>query len=71
MVDKAALHKALGVFIGGIITFIVNLLILKLGWNAVLTHIFPSLPQITYFQALIIFWICEVLFKQRIVKVAD
>lgn len=69
MADKAAISKAVGLLVSAILTFVLNLAIIKLGWNAVLTQIFPTLPQITWYQALILLWICGALFKQPTVRV--
>lgn len=71
MADKEAISKAVGVIVTALLTFVINLAILKLGWNGVLTQIFTTLPQISWFQAWILMMICEVLFKQRNVKVVE
>jgi hypothetical protein len=62
--------KALGQLVGGLITFLVDWAIVKLVWDGLLVQLF-HLPVITWFQALLIYWFCETLFKQRRVTIVQ
>jgi len=57
--------KALGQFVGMVINFVMDVAIIKFGWDALLVKIFPTLPLITWGQAFALFFICGALFKTR------
>jgi len=72
MSDKSeAIFKLVSAFLTGLLTFLVDWAILKWGWDSLLVHLFPSLPTITWMQALVLWMICGVLFKQRTVEVRE
>ena len=61
--------KAIEQLVGMVLNFIFDLATVKLGWDLLLVKLFPTLPVITWFQALVIYWICSSLFKQKTVTV--
>lgn len=69
MENKEAISELIGKLVTGIFIFLSDWACLKWGWDLLLVKLFPSLPVITWFQALVIMWISAVLFKQRTVEV--
>lgn len=69
MSDLNKVERTVGFFLYGLLLFFSNWAIVKWGWDLVLVKLFPALPIITWFQALVIEWVAAVLFKQRTVEI--
>jgi len=69
MSDLNKVERAIGFILYGLMLFFTDWAIVKWGWDLVLVKLFPTLPVITWFQALVIEWVAAVLFKQRTVEI--
>lgn len=63
--------KLISAAVQSLAIFLTDWAILKWGWDLVLTKVFITLPVITWGQALIIFMVADVLFKQHTVQTIE